>query len=368
MNSPRIVTIVGLCLGLAAFGCRTISPVGVAEQAPIQTQPIQLQADEWRVTDDVMVITDASGTMYVNETFPAAKALTQSFVAAMPEASAPAEKPGGYSAGAIGFGGDERNAAPLAAFNRSVLSSQAAGLDVMGSVDGMGGPTPLHAVIGEAAASLEGKRGRAALVIFSDGLPDDASAALGAAEGLIASHPGEVCIHTVQTGTSQEGYAFLKRLSALTQCGSLRNEDDVTTNFEVQQFARAVFVGPGVAPVAAAGPCEGVVRLRGIEFGFDKDQIEDSSKPMLDVAVERLNECPEVRITISGHTDSIGSEQYNNGLSYRRAEASKRYFVEQGIDASRLETEGQGEGQPIAPNDSDDGRAQNRRVELAPAR
>jgi OOP family OmpA-OmpF porin len=365
MNTPHFFRIGLSMLLLAAAGC-----LSLPEQAPIQAEPLQFGADEWRVTEHVIVITDASGTMWAERTFPNAKALTRSFVAAMPEAGAPAERAGGYAAGSVGFGGDERNAAPLAPFDRAGLAAKAASLEIMGDVSGTGGTTPLDAVIREAAASLEGRSGQAALVVFSDGLPNCEVSTLSAAEALIASRADPVCIHTVQSGTDPAGSAFLKRVSELTRCGSLRHEDDVTTAHEVQQLARAVFVGPAPLPAvaAAADPCAGAVRLRGVEFGFDQDQVTEESKPVLDVAVERLAACPEIRVTVSGHTDAMGSEAYNNDLSYRRAKAARDYFVEGGIPASRLDVEGFGESLPIAPNDSAEGRARNRRVELSPAR
>lgn len=367
MKTHSLILPLGLvCLMGTALGCQSLSGRSAADKQPIATSPIDVTPEEWRVTDDVIVITDASGTQYMNETFPEAKALTRSFVAAMPPADAPAARPGGYSAGAIGFGGSDRNTVGLASFDRSSLANQAASLEVMGAVDGLGGTTPLHAVLGESARALKGRSGRAALVIFSDGLPDEPAASVAVAKQLVASHPGGVCIHTVQTGTDPEGTKFLQTLSGLSNCGTYRNASQISSSFEIQQLARAVFVGPGVSSVAAAGPCAGTVRLRGIEFGFDKANISESSKPLLDVAVERLNECPEIKITIAGHTDSIGSEAYNNTLSYRRAEATKNYFVSKGVSAGRLSTEGLGESDPIAPNDTAEGRAQNRRVELSP--
>lgn len=366
MANVRSIRIVLALVALTVLGCRSISTVNEISRTPVDVAPIQLEAGEWRITDHVVVVTDASGTMYVNQTFPTAKALTQSLVQAMPAANAPARS-SGYGAGAIGFGGDARRTAPVAPFDRSVLAAQASGLEVMGSVDGMGGSTPLHAVIGEATDSLEGRGGRAALVLFSDGRPDDPVAALGAGAELVASRSSETCIHAVQTGSSPEGHAFLKQLTELSRCGSLRNEAEVSTAVEIQYLARSVFVGPGTPPVAAASPCVGAVRMAGIEFPFDRAEITERSKAVLGVVVGQLSQCPEVTVTISGYTDAIGSPDYNTGLSYRRAEATKDYLVERGISASRLEAEGFGESDPVATNATAAGRAQNRRVQFAPA-
>jgi outer membrane protein OmpA-like peptidoglycan-associated protein len=72
---------------------------------------------------------------------------------------------------------------------------------------------------------------------------------------------------------------------------------------------------------------------------------------------------PSVRIEISGHTDNVGKAESNKDLSRRRAEACKKYLVDKGIAANRIETIGVGSDQPIAPNDTPDGRQRNRRIE-----
>ena len=170
----------------------------------------------------------------------------------------------------------------------------------------------------------------------------------------------------MQTGKSSEGQAFLKQLSALSTCGSFRNASEVSTAAEIQYLARAVFLGQGMPPVAAPNPCKGVVRLSGIEFAFNKSTLTQKSKHVLENAVTQLRECPEIRITVSGYTDSTGTASYNDGLSFRRADAAKDFMTANGISASRLEVEGFGERDPIATNDTAVGRAENRRVELAP--
>jgi OOP family OmpA-OmpF porin len=87
---------------------------------------------------------------------------------------------------------------------------------------------------------------------------------------------------------------------------------------------------------------------------------------MLDAAVKVLKRNPDLKIEIQGHTDSIGSEAYNKGLSERRAKAVMRYFAEKGVNVSRMKAVAYGLTRPIATNKTREGRAQNRRVELTP--
>jgi OOP family OmpA-OmpF porin len=104
--------------------------------------------------------------------------------------------------------------------------------------------------------------------------------------------------------------------------------------------------------------------LRGVHFDFNKSDIRPDSRPILNEAGEILKENPDVRISVEGHTDAIGSDQYNQQLSLRRAEAVFRYLVNHGIPPERMEVIGYGKRHPVASNDTDSGRAQNRRVEL----
>jgi outer membrane protein OmpA-like peptidoglycan-associated protein len=104
--------------------------------------------------------------------------------------------------------------------------------------------------------------------------------------------------------------------------------------------------------------------LRGVNFDFDRADIRPDSRPILDQAVAILHENPGVLVVAEGHTDALGSEEYNEALSIRRAEAVFRYLVNRGIAPERLRVEGFGESRPVATNDTEVGRAQNRRVEL----
>jgi outer membrane protein OmpA-like peptidoglycan-associated protein len=102
--------------------------------------------------------------------------------------------------------------------------------------------------------------------------------------------------------------------------------------------------------------------LVGVNFAFDKSELLPESYPVLDKSVKLLNDRPEIKVEIEGYTDYIGTEEYNQKLSVERAETVKAYLISKGIAANRLSTIGYGKGNPIANNDSDEGRAMNRRI------
>jgi OOP family OmpA-OmpF porin len=104
--------------------------------------------------------------------------------------------------------------------------------------------------------------------------------------------------------------------------------------------------------------------LRGVNFDFDKSNIRPDAAVILDEAVRILGTGSGPAVEVEGHTDWIGTDAYNQGLSERRANSVKNYLADHGVDASRLATVGRGESQPIASNETRDGRALNRRVEL----
>jgi len=139
--------------------------------------------------------------------------------------------------------------------------------------------------------------------------------------------------------------------------------------FPVPSFAMAEAPPPPPppAPVEAAPPpvpTKEKIVLRGVHFDFNKANIRDDAKPILNQAAETLKEHGNITVTVEGHTDSIGTEAYNQKLSVRRADAVRDYLAAQGVDASRMTVVGKGESDPVASNDTADGRAQNRRVEL----
>jgi outer membrane protein OmpA-like peptidoglycan-associated protein/Tol biopolymer transport system component len=101
-----------------------------------------------------------------------------------------------------------------------------------------------------------------------------------------------------------------------------------------------------------------------IFFDFDKSTFQDESYPDLERLVEFLNENPDVKIRVEGHTDDVGVEAYNQKLSEDRAGAVKNYLIKQGIDSKRIKVFGFGETKPLILEQTEEARAQNRRVEF----
>jgi outer membrane protein OmpA-like peptidoglycan-associated protein len=125
---------------------------------------------------------------------------------------------------------------------------------------------------------------------------------------------------------------------------------------------------PAPAPVVeeAVVVKEETIVIRDVHFQFDKATLTGPDKQVLDKVATRLKqESSTAQLTVTGHTDSVGSDAYNKKLSDRRAHSVVEYLIQQGVPrASFVSVSGLGESQPVADNKTADGRAQNRRTEI----
>ena len=147
----------------------------------------------------------------------------------------------------------------------------------------------------------------------------------------------------------------------VTTCADLDSDGDGVNdcNDKCANTPAGTIVGPDGCPVPVT------IDLRGVNFDFDKATLRPDAVVILNEAVEILKKYPELRVEVAGHTDSVGSEQYNQGLSERRAQTVYDFLGNNGISASRLVGPvGHGELRPIDTNDTREGRARNRRTEL----
>lgn len=126
--------------------------------------------------------------------------------------------------------------------------------------------------------------------------------------------------------------------------------------------APAPAAAPAVVPAAPA--TEKVSFAADAFFDFNKTALKPEGKAKLDDLADKVKGLNLEVVIAVGHTDSVGSDAYNDKLSVKRSEAVKSYLAGKGIDASKIYTEGKGEKQPVADNKSAEGRAKNRRVEI----
>lgn len=345
----------------AMAGCGTIK-----YREPFSVKPAEPQVGEILAVKQVVIVVDSSQSMNSKDKFSIAKSLTESFVGAMPE--------GEYTSGMVVFGNQMAKAHSLEPFDRSNLAASANGIPYLG------GNTPLEVSMDEVRSMLGGQQGKTAVVIFSDGKPTSPTDTLKAAQRLVDSYADELCIHTVQIGNDKKAGEYLQKISALTPCGSGRTGESIDNPAAMDAFVRTVFFGPdkdsdedGIydtydrcpnTPKGAKVDSRGCWVIPGLTFDLDKDVIKPEFYGLLDDIATVLKKNEGLRIRIDGHACDLGTDEHNQDLSERRANAVMSYLVQKGVKEADLKTHGFGESKPIAPNTSEDNRVKNRRVEL----
>ncbi|MBA3595904.1 MAG: OmpA family protein [Methylibium sp.] len=126
----------------------------------------------------------------------------------------------------------------------------------------------------------------------------------------------------------------------------------------------AALCAPAAAQPAAGVAVEPVTVRTVANFGFDQASVRSNDGEDILTEVHKLEDVTWQSVTATGHTDSIGPEEYNEGLSVRRAQAIKDFLVGKGVDPTIIATDGKAAAVPVAANDNATGRAENRRAEI----
>ena len=159
--------------------------------------------------------------------------------------------------------------------------------------------------------------------------------------------------------------AFWTPATAAKDCdGALKPAPKVEPPKPAPAPAPAVAPKPPAPPAPPAPVSEKVTFAADTFFDFDKSVLKPEAKAKLDDLVSKTGGINLEVIIAVGHTDSVGTDEYNQKLSVRRSEAVKAYLVSKGVEKNRVYTEGKGEKQPVADNKTAEGRAKNRRVEI----
>ena len=262
------------------------------------------------------------------------------------------------------------------------------------TVSRAGGTSQLGKAITAAGDDLKSVQGKIAVIIVSDG-KDMGQKPVMAAESLKSQFGDGLCIFSVLIGDSPGGKQALDQIAEAGGCGNSTTADKIASSGGMAGFVEGIFLAkaaPKPAPEPAAKPMDSdgdgvpdnldqcpntpmgaTVDARGcwtydakVLFDFNSAEIKPAAYPMLDEATSILKENPALNVEIDGHTDNIGPADYNMKLSERRANNVMEYFIGNGIDANRLTIKGFGSTKPAVSNDTQEGRAKNRRVELTP--
>lgn len=251
-----------------------------------------------------------------------------------------------------------------------------------------GAASPADLALDSAAGDMAPWSGRTALILVGDGLYDGYDP-VGAARRVKAQYGDNLCIYTILVGSEDpKAIQVMNEIAEAGECGFYQSAKYLESPQAMASWVEAVLFDQ-IEPVAAPAPMDtdsdgimdnydqctdtprgapvnnvGCWLIPNVEFDFDRTAIKPDFAPGLDEVVGVMVANPDVRMDIFGFTDRIGTEEYNLGLSERRAEAVKNYLVDQGISPDRISTRGLGETMPVATNETPWGRERNRRAEL----
>lgn len=356
------LTIVGSLLILLA-GCSSLP-----DRVPLAMMPVEPDPDEMRVTEQVVLLVDASSSMMQADKFPVARSTAEAIVGAMPE--------GDYGFGLIAFGGKEDVVHPIEPFLRLNASTNTRSLEPLGGI------TPIGEALDVAGTLLTETTGRSAVILISDVRTTNVTSTMAAAQDLVAAHD-DLCLFTIQVGWVAGARDLMTDITSLSACGAAYTDQQLQDPALLKELIRQAFFaaapdsdGDGVydrhdecpdTPQGATVDERGCWVLPGVLFDYDKAVLQPGALPLFTPVISVLQDNPGLRLHIDGHTDAIGSQAYNLDLSQRRAHAVRSYLIEEGgIDADRLVARGFGKTRPLVPNITEENRALNRRVELSP--
>ena len=393
MNAKTYRVVVILVLGIMFIGC------AAPQYKPASFTPQQFDPDRYVAkVDNALILFDASSSMTEGLYKGRPKIhIAKDFVYRMNQTLPKLN----VNAGLRTFGqnasvgpGETALVYGMTGYSRAGLKG---GLD---AIEGRGGYTPISAALAAAHGDLSGSRGPIAVILVSDGedphIPD--LPLIDDLRALKNKYGDRLCIYTVGMGNDRAGLNRLREIAEIGGCGFYTHADELATVGEMADFVEKVFLaerpkpapkpepkpampmdsdGDGVyddrdkcpgTPKGAIVDADGCWVTGNIHFDFDKSDIKPQYESVLNEIASVMKRNPMQQLRIHGHTDSIGTEAYNQGLSERRARSAEQYLIGKGVDPANLSIMGHSFRRPIATNETDAGRAQNRRAEFEPIR
>ena len=378
--------VVGLLIGVFMFGCQAYKAglINPEFQAMDLNPALQAGAYEQKV-DNFYVILDSSGSE--DETYRGYSkfAIANDFLHRMNMAIPDMD----LTAGMRNFGAT-RN--PFAKKTQLIYGTTKYTRDgfqaALDTVNWGGGASPAEMSIDAAGEDMSTFEGETALIFVGDGIyPDNDPAA--AAKRLKDRYGDNLCVYTVLVGSEDPAsIETMKAVSDAGECGFYQSAKYLESSQDLSDWIARVFLaevkqevvavvgdsdGDGVSddmdqcpdtPVNAPANSRGCWIIENIEFDFDKFNLKSEFLATLDEVAGVMQENPAITVRIDGHTDNVGTEDYNLQLGEKRAMAARQYLIDRGIAEDRISTESFGYSRPAATNSTEWGRARNRRDEF----
>lgn len=346
---------------LAVLSAALVTACSSAPYQPVATkaEPVDVTAYAPKV-ESFVVLLDTSSSMRKEiqdrAKIETAQDLVASFNSAIPALD--------FNAGLVTFGqgmGRCRGQGTVSEFYGMTSYNSADFAEALGSLHCAGGKTPMSQGVDAATGLLASQTGPTAVFIVSDfsGFGDIHGPSVETAvKALKAQHGSNLCLHTIKVGDDSSANEMISRITDNAGCDSAVNAGDIASAAAISAYVTETLM----APLQYEKHTVSATAL----FDFDKSDLKEQGKAELHNLGEKIKSkgMSVGDIDVIGHTDSRGSAEYNQGLSVRRATAVSDYLVSEGIDASIIDVSGMGENKPAASNDTEEGRALNRRVEI----
>jgi OOP family OmpA-OmpF porin len=327
----------------------------------ISTEPLNPDAYTRKV-DSFVVLLDTSGSMTTEDEGRPRIYNAQDLVASFNSVVPPLD----YDAGLVTYGKGSTGTCAGYGVATTIYGLepylQADFAQALGSIECAASTTPIAAAIDAATGLLVEETGSIAVIIVSDFNWSDPAAVEAAIAKLKAQHANNICLHTVKVGDDTAHDALIASLTDPAGCDSAVRGTDLVTGAAMSGYVVNTLLTPLDQPLQYEKYSVSAEAL----FDFDKAILKPQGRAELQAlgAQIRRQGLKVQDIDVVGHTDSVGSDAYNMALSERRAMAVRSFLVGEGVSSSIIDASGMGKRQPVASNDTAEGRALNRRVEV----
>jgi OOP family OmpA-OmpF porin len=392
-------------LGIVLAGCAGMTTTSIPELSCTRADinGMLMSGDYQKKADNFLIIQDATLTMgekaeNISSSSPSKLALSQGLIMCLNN-TLPEDI--NVNGGLRAFGPFPSEKGLVYGMDKFTNAGMEKGIR---TIEGTGDETDIVNGINDGSGDLNQVSGRTAVILFSDGKINEDANPQAAAAAMKEMYGNNVCIYTVLIGNDPNGNTIMDQIAAEGKCGFATNAnnlymrplsecDTVNVGKGMGDFVASVFLekAPKAMPISdmdgdgvpdSRDKCpntpkgikvdsdgcpiplkEKISMTLIIEFDYDKSDVKPIFHKDIEKVANVLKAYPEKDLQLEGHTDSIGSDAYNMKLSKRRAESVKKYLVGIfGIKESRISTVAFGESQPVATNDTAEGRQKNRRV------